>query len=255
MSAERYNEGKPRWALVPQSALIPMVRVLEYGAKKYTRLSKDFRTPVIELVNNLQEMFAVPEIGLNISFVADDVNIDTTNYIPGASIKVPSGYYLKNITERDNEFYIPIEDKACWRHIKYPVRVLISHKDEYSALILIRDYENTANILKQILLELHPELEDELAKVFAKDYGFQNFIISGRDNWKKGLPILSICESLKRHLDAFMEGQDNDPESGLNHIGHIQANALFLAWMLENKPEFDDRIVSQIEHNKVEYNG
>lgn len=32
---DRFNEGKPRWSLVPQSALIPMVRVLEFGAKKY----------------------------------------------------------------------------------------------------------------------------------------------------------------------------------------------------------------------------
>lgn len=254
MSAERYNEGKPHWALVPQSALIPMVRVLEYGAKKYTRLSEGFKTPVIELLNNLQEIFTVSEIG-DIYLVTEQVNFDTTSYIPGVSIIVPSGYYLKNITDRNNEFYIPIEDQACWKHIKYPVRILISHKDGYSVLILIRDYENIACILKQILSELHPELEDKLAEVFAKDYGFQDFIISGRDNWKKGLPILSICESLKRHLDAFMEGQNNDPESGLNHVGHIQANALFLAWMLENKPEFDDRIVSQIEHNKVQYNG
>lgn len=32
----RFNEGKPQWRYVPQSALIPMVRVLEFGAKKYS---------------------------------------------------------------------------------------------------------------------------------------------------------------------------------------------------------------------------
>ena len=31
----RFNEGKPKWSLVPQSSLIPMVQVLEFGAKKY----------------------------------------------------------------------------------------------------------------------------------------------------------------------------------------------------------------------------
>lgn len=60
-------------------------------------------------------------------------------------------------------------------------------------------------------------------------------------NWQKGLPITEICESLKRHLDAFMEGEDNDQDSGLSHIGHIQCNALFLSWMFKNKPELDDR--------------
>ena len=61
-------------------------------------------------------------------------------------------------------------------------------------------------------------------------------------NWTKGLSITEICESLKRHLDAFMEGEDNDPESKLSHIGHIQCNALFLSWMHENRPDLDDRI-------------
>jgi len=63
----------------------------------------------------------------------------------------------------------------------------------------------------------------------------------GNYNWQKGLSIIEICESLKRHLDAFMEGEDNDSESGLSHIGHIQCNALFLSWMMENKLELDDR--------------
>lgn len=61
------------------------------------------------------------------------------------------------------------------------------------------------------------------------------------NNWKKGLDIVEICESLKRHLDAFMEGEDNDPESKLPHIGHIQCNAMFLSWMMEHKPELDTR--------------
>lgn len=39
-----------------------------------------------------------------------------------------------------------------------------------------------------------------------------------------------------------MEGEDNDPESKLSHIGHIQCNALFLSWMMENRKDLDDRI-------------
>ena len=31
----RENQGKLQWGLVPQSALEPMVRVLEFGANKY----------------------------------------------------------------------------------------------------------------------------------------------------------------------------------------------------------------------------
>jgi hypothetical protein len=34
--ALRYNEGKPKWSLVHFPSLEPMVRVLEYGAAKYS---------------------------------------------------------------------------------------------------------------------------------------------------------------------------------------------------------------------------
>lgn len=33
----RYNEGKPKWSLVDFDSLIPLVRVLEFGAKKYSK--------------------------------------------------------------------------------------------------------------------------------------------------------------------------------------------------------------------------
>ncbi len=60
-------------------------------------------------------------------------------------------------------------------------------------------------------------------------------------NWKKGLSVREICESMKRHLDAFMEGGNLDPESGLSETGHLQCNALFLSWMMEHRPDMDDR--------------
>lgn len=49
-----------------------------------------------------------------------------------------------------------------------------------------------------------------------------------RDNWKKGMPVTKIIDSLLRHLGALRSGELLDPESGLPHIGHIQCNALFL---------------------------
>lgn len=62
------------------------------------------------------------------------------------------------------------------------------------------------------------------------------------DNWKKGLPTLETCESLLRHTFAFMNGEDADPESGLDHLGHMMCNVMFLVYMMKNKPEFDNRL-------------
>ena len=60
-------------------------------------------------------------------------------------------------------------------------------------------------------------------------------------NWKKGLPITETIDSLYRHLNALNDGEDNDSESGLPHIGHILCNAMFLSFMLKNRPDLDDR--------------
>lgn len=63
----------------------------------------------------------------------------------------------------------------------------------------------------------------------------------GNDNWKKGLEITSICDSLFRHFISFLQGEDFDKESGLKHTGHMMCNIMFLEHMIENKPELDDR--------------
>jgi len=60
-----------------------------------------------------------------------------------------------------------------------------------------------------------------------------------RDNWKKGLPVTEIMESMMRHTFAFNSGEDNDPESGLPHIGHIMCNAMFISHFLGT--EWDER--------------
>lgn len=60
-------------------------------------------------------------------------------------------------------------------------------------------------------------------------------------NWKKGLPITEIFDSLQRHLIAFMSGENDDPESGISHLGHIMCNVMFMQHMMLNKPELDDR--------------
>lgn len=61
------------------------------------------------------------------------------------------------------------------------------------------------------------------------------------NNWKKGLETQKIMESLLRHAFAFMSGEDNDPENGISHVGHMQCNLMFLQYMLREKPELDTR--------------
>jgi len=47
------------------------------------------------------------------------------------------------------------------------------------------------------------------------------------DNWKKGLDLKEVQESMQRHLASLMDGETHDKESGELHMGHIMCNAMF----------------------------
>ena len=89
------------------------------------------------------------------------------------------------------------------------------------------DRHNTGK-LKWSLVEFS-SLED---MVRVLEFGAEKY---SPDNWKKGLDQKEIVESMLRHIFAYMRGEKMDPESGLPHVGHIQCNAMFLAYM-DNKP-------------------
>ena len=62
-----------------------------------------------------------------------------------------------------------------------------------------------------------------------------------KDNWKLGMPVTQVCESLMRHLFAYMSGEDTDPESGESHMSHVLVNAMFVEYIMKERSEFDDR--------------
>lgn len=65
-------------------------------------------------------------------------------------------------------------------------------------------------------------------------------------NWANGngLSWLETTNSLRRHLYAWLRGEDNDPETGLSHISHVACNVIFLLYYLRHKTKYnrDDRV-------------
>ncbi len=60
-------------------------------------------------------------------------------------------------------------------------------------------------------------------------------------NWERGLSWTQTAGSLMRHLEAFMRGEDYDPETGILHTAHIMCNAGFLTEFYRIYPQGDDR--------------
>ena len=63
-------------------------------------------------------------------------------------------------------------------------------------------------------------------------------------NWAKGISYGRVYDALRRHLNAWMGGEELDPESGLPHVDHALCGAMFLSHYEHNKDmyrSFDDR--------------
>jgi hypothetical protein len=76
----------------------------------------------------------------------------------------------------------------------------------------------------------------EMATAFA--YGANKY---SADNFKHGIKYRRLLDAALRHILAISAGEDLDSESGNSHLGHALASLAMLAYMMKNKPEFDDR--------------
>jgi len=76
----------------------------------------------------------------------------------------------------------------------------------------------------------------ECARVF--DYGRIKY---DEWNWAKGMAWSIPLACAARHLSAIIEGETNDPESGLPHRGHVFCNIVMLLTYAKIFTEGDDR--------------
>ena len=76
----------------------------------------------------------------------------------------------------------------------------------------------------------------ETAKVL--NYGAQKY---GDDNWRGGISARRLISAALRHILAFNDGEDNDPETGLSHLAHAMCMLMFELESSVTHPELDDR--------------
>jgi len=95
---------------------------------------------------------------------------------------------------------------------------------------------------KKLRVDLVPPCVIEgLAEVLT--FGAKKY---GDHNWKKGLYLeKEVVGPLLRHLLAWRQGQELDPESGMHTLKHVLCNAAFLVYFANRKEQyygrFDDR--------------
>jgi len=76
----------------------------------------------------------------------------------------------------------------------------------------------------------------DVAEVFT--FGATKY---GDHNWRDGLNWTRLSSAVLRHIFAWLGGEDNDPESGLNHLSHAACGILMLLEYSHTKSGEDDR--------------
>ena len=60
-------------------------------------------------------------------------------------------------------------------------------------------------------------------------------------NWRKGLEISRLIAAALRHIFAFLNGENLDPETGLPHLHHASCCLMFASELMITRPDMDDR--------------
>jgi hypothetical protein len=82
----------------------------------------------------------------------------------------------------------------------------------------------------------------EVAKVLG--YGATKY---SPGNWSKGIEVSRYIAATLRHIGEFTEGRDTDEESGVNHLAHAACDLLFALWMIQHRPDMDDRWIKELQ--------
>lgn len=77
----------------------------------------------------------------------------------------------------------------------------------------------------------------------ALAYGEKKY---GTNNFRNGIAFSRLADAAQRHLTAWMEGENQDPESKLSHLDHAMASLAMLKFMDVNRQDQDDRWLNPI---------
>ena len=79
----------------------------------------------------------------------------------------------------------------------------------------------------------------QAARVFS--FGAKKY---GENNWRKDVAKYDWTRhygSIQRHLTAWIDGEDIDPESHLPHLAHAMTQLMILLQVVKDAPQRDNR--------------
>lgn len=94
---------------------------------------------------------------------------------------------------------------------------------------------------------LEPVAERDIAKALAfgaDKYGVRNFVTAS-------INARVYVAAMKRHIDAWLDGEDYAEDSGVHHLGHVGANVHVALAAIAAGTFVDDRGVSEAKDTSI----
>ena len=89
---------------------------------------------------------------------------------------------------------------------------------------------------------LSTEAMNQTAAVLA--FGAEKY---AEHNWRNGFAWSRPLAAAMRHITAFNDGEDKDPESGLSHLAHAACCIMFLLEFEKTSKHLDDRYKPDVQ--------
>lgn len=111
------------------------------------------------------------------------------------------------------------------------------------------DPKGIAGLAKPQLQLIPPGINTAMAaalKIGADKYGPWN--------WRTNkVEIMTYLGAMRRHIDAVLEGEDLDPESGAHHLGHVAAGCAIVLDALAHGTLIDNRPPAHVKETEIDF--
>jgi len=72
-------------------------------------------------------------------------------------------------------------------------------------------------------------------------------------NWLKCNSVMRYFGAIMRHLWAWAKGEDNDQETGINHLFHAACCLMFMIGLVMRNKKSDDRVLVDKDINEINF--
>jgi hypothetical protein len=135
----------------------------------------------------------------------------------------------KDYIEHVTVFGTPPAGASIVDNVQIPQETLTAIKKQFGTALKFDQNKLPLNLLST-------EAMNQTAAVLA--FGAQKY---AEHNWRNGFAWSRPLAAAMRHLTAFNDGEDRDPESGLSHLAHAACCIMFLLEFEKTHQHLDDR--------------